>query len=42
MATHGAVLTAEEFFAMPEDDQLHELLDGELMVRPTPVPLRRP
>jgi len=30
MATHGAVLTAEEFFAMPEDDQLYELLDGEL------------
>jgi len=30
MATNRAVLTAEEFFAMPEDDdQLYELLDGD-------------
>ncbi|HTO11221.1 MAG TPA: Uma2 family endonuclease [Candidatus Binatia bacterium] len=42
MATNRAVLTAEEFFAMPEDDdQLYELLDGELMMRPTPVPLHQ-
>ena len=39
MATNRAVLTAEDYFSMPEDDdQLYELLDGELMMRPTPAP----
>src|SRR4029077_18661297 len=36
MATNRALLTAEDYFARPagDDDQLYELMDGELMVRP--------
>jgi Uma2 family endonuclease len=42
MATSRITLTAEEYFAMPEDDdRLYELLDGELMVRPAPLTLHQ-
>ena len=43
MATNRAVLTAEEYFAMQvdDDDELYELLDGELMVRPSPLTLHQ-
>ena len=39
MATNRAALTAEEYFAMPgsDDDQLYELLDGEPVVRVSPL-----
>ena len=42
MATGRAVLTAEKFLAMPEDNtRRYELLDGELIVSPMPVPLHQ-
>jgi len=31
------MLTAEEFFALPDDGKLYELLAGELYVNPTPA-----
>ena len=42
MATSRAKLTAEEFFALPEDTgQRYDLLDGELIVSPRPMTLHQ-
>jgi Uma2 family endonuclease len=42
MATPRAALTYEDFLAMPEDNsRRHEILDGELVVSPTPVTLHQ-
>lgn len=34
-------MTAAEFFELPETTQITELLDGELIVSPTPVPVHQ-